>query len=121
MAIDVGVNKPAWLARCRDQVCGPLSLQQAKAAALAMAKGAAADYRIENPIEHLNGLAARLLKQRFLRAVRGRGNAGPNQPGRHPYPFGWLVKKRLGRFLVPSTKAARHFSCLQTAGKWHRA
>jgi hypothetical protein len=41
--------------------CGPLSLQQAKAVALVMAKSTAADYRIANPIEHLNGLAARLI------------------------------------------------------------
>src|SRR5262245_38084340 len=58
--IDVGVNKSAWLARYKDQVCGPQSLTQAKAAALAMAKGRAGDYRIKNSTHHLNGIAARL-------------------------------------------------------------
>jgi hypothetical protein len=38
--IDVGVNKPAWVARYKDQACGPRSVKEAKAAALAMAKGA---------------------------------------------------------------------------------
>jgi len=59
--IDVGVNKPAWLARYKDQCCGPLPLKEAKAAALAMAKGATGDYRVTRPIARLNGLAARLL------------------------------------------------------------
>ena len=51
----------AWLARCGDQVCGPDSLSQAKAKALAMAKGAGGDYRIRNVVTHLNGLQAMLL------------------------------------------------------------
>src|SRR4029453_12683260 len=38
--IDVGETAPAWLARCRDHCCGPSTLREAKAAALAMAKGA---------------------------------------------------------------------------------
>jgi hypothetical protein len=59
--IDVGVNKPAWLARHKDQCCGPLPLKEAKSVALAMAKGATSDYRVTRPIAHLNGLAARLL------------------------------------------------------------
>ena len=25
LGIDVGVNKPGWLARCKDQCCGPSS------------------------------------------------------------------------------------------------
>jgi hypothetical protein len=58
---DVGVSKPAWIARCKEQCCGPIPLKDAKAAALAMAKGAAGDYRTIRPTEHLNGLAARLL------------------------------------------------------------
>src|SRR5688572_3136065 len=37
--IDVGVNKRAWLARYKDQCCGPSSLKEAKAAAVTMAKG----------------------------------------------------------------------------------
>jgi hypothetical protein len=49
-----------WLARCRDEVSGPSSFNQAKANALAMARGAHGDYFIENPIDHLNGLQARL-------------------------------------------------------------
>jgi hypothetical protein len=59
--IDVGTSKPAWIARCKDQCCGPLPLKEAKAAALAMAKGTPGDYRIPRPTHHLNGLAARLL------------------------------------------------------------
>jgi hypothetical protein len=49
-----------WLARYRDMVSGPMSLPKAKAAAMAMAKGAVGDYFVPNPIEHLNGLTARL-------------------------------------------------------------
>ena len=59
--IDVGVSKPAWLARFKDQCCGPMTLKEAKAAALAMAKGATGDYRVSNSATHLNGIAARLL------------------------------------------------------------
>jgi hypothetical protein len=59
--IDVGVAKSAWLARYKDQCCGPMPLKEAKAAALAMAKGAAGDYRVPNPAAHLDGLVARLL------------------------------------------------------------
>ncbi|MET0380616.1 MAG: hypothetical protein ABWZ94_01795 [Methyloceanibacter sp.] len=58
--IDVGVNKPAWLARYKDQCCGPMTLKEAKAAALAMAKGSVGDYRVSTSTAHLNGLAARL-------------------------------------------------------------
>ena len=50
-----------WLARCRDESSGPSSFHEAKANALAMARGAHGDYFIENPIDHLNGLQARLL------------------------------------------------------------
>jgi hypothetical protein len=52
-----------WLARCNDAVCGPESLSQAKANALAMAKGADGDYQIGSPITHLNGLQAVLDKE----------------------------------------------------------
>jgi hypothetical protein len=45
--------KTSAAARCR--------LKETKAAALAMAKGAGGDYRLGNPIGHLNGLAARML------------------------------------------------------------
>jgi hypothetical protein len=47
-----------WLARRDDEACGPMALNEAKAVAVAMAKGAPGDYRLRNPIEHLNGLAA---------------------------------------------------------------
>jgi hypothetical protein len=50
-----------WLARCGPQACGPDSLSQAKANAVAMAKGADGDYQIRNPVTHLNGLQALLL------------------------------------------------------------
>jgi hypothetical protein len=60
--MDVGVSKPAWLVRYRDQCCGPMPLKEAKVAALAMAKGAVGDYRISKPVDHLNDLAARLLE-----------------------------------------------------------
>jgi hypothetical protein len=42
--IDVGVSKPAWVARYKDQCSNPLALKDAKAAALAMAKGALAGH-----------------------------------------------------------------------------
>jgi hypothetical protein len=50
-----------WLARCRDEAAGTSSFNEAKANALAMARGAHGDYFIENSIDHLNGLQARLL------------------------------------------------------------
>ena len=50
-----------WLARCGDRASGPQSLSEAKANAFAMAKGADGDYRIENPVTHLNGLQALLV------------------------------------------------------------
>jgi hypothetical protein len=45
-----------WLARCGDRACGPEPINKAKTDALAMAKGAAGDYKICNPVAHLNGL-----------------------------------------------------------------
>jgi hypothetical protein len=50
---DVGIAK--------HECCGPLSLKEAKTAALAMGKGASGDYRVTSPIAHLNGIAARIL------------------------------------------------------------
>ncbi len=44
-----------------DEASGPSSFNEAKANALAMARGAYGDYFVENPIDHLNGLQARLL------------------------------------------------------------
>src|SRR5262249_2308931 len=57
----ISIAPGQWLARCRDEVCGPSSFNEAKANALAMAKGAHGDYFVENPIDHLNGLQSRLL------------------------------------------------------------
>jgi hypothetical protein len=54
--IDVG--SAAWLARCGDQAVGPTSLNDAKAAAIAMAKGGAGAYRVRDLIRSLNALAA---------------------------------------------------------------
>ena len=57
----INIAPGQWLARCRDEASGPSSFNEAKANALAMARGAYGDYFIENPIDHLNGLQARLL------------------------------------------------------------
>ena len=57
----IKIGSDAWLARCGDEASGPSSFNEAKANALAMARGACGDYFIENPIDHLNGLQARLL------------------------------------------------------------
>jgi hypothetical protein len=57
----IKLESGAWLARCEDQVCGPSSFSEAKANALAMAKGAVGEYYVRNPICHLDGLQARLL------------------------------------------------------------
>lgn len=59
--INVGINSNTWLARCSDRVSGPLTFCGAKKAAINLAKGAEGDYRLQNPIAHLNGLQARLL------------------------------------------------------------
>jgi len=56
----INIAPGQWLARWRDEVSGPSSFNEAKANALAMARGAPGDYFIENPIDHLNGLQARL-------------------------------------------------------------
>jgi hypothetical protein len=57
----INIAPGLWLPRCRDETAGPSSFNEAKANALAMARGACGDYFIENPIDHLNGLQARLL------------------------------------------------------------
>jgi hypothetical protein len=57
----INIAPGQWLARCRDEAAGPSSFNETKANALAMARGAGGDYFIENPIDHLNGLQARLL------------------------------------------------------------
>jgi len=56
----INIAPGQWLARCRDEACGPSSFNEAKANALTMARGVPGDYFIENPIDHLNGLQARL-------------------------------------------------------------
>jgi hypothetical protein len=56
----INIAPGQWLARCRDEVSGPSSFNEAKVNALAMARGAHGDYFIEKPIDHLNGLQARL-------------------------------------------------------------
>ena len=61
MALVIKVAPDQWLARCRNEASGPSSFNEAKTNALAMARGACGDYFIENPIDHLNGLQARLL------------------------------------------------------------
>lgn len=57
----IKLGSDAWLARCGDQVCGPSCFTEAKANALAMARGAVGEYQVRNPIAHLNGLTARLI------------------------------------------------------------
>ena len=59
--INVGINSAAWIARCDDKVSGPFPLNEAKATAIRLVKGAEGDYRIQRPISHLQGLQARLL------------------------------------------------------------
>jgi hypothetical protein len=56
----INVGNAAWLARCDDRASGPLPFKEAKAAAVAMAKGASGDYRISDPVEYLNALQAKL-------------------------------------------------------------
>jgi hypothetical protein len=58
--IDVGTEKPAWIARHKDSFTNPMHLKEAKSAAIVMAKGECGDYVILDAISHLNGLAARL-------------------------------------------------------------
>jgi len=57
----INIAPGQWLARCRDEASGPSSFNEAKANALTMARGACGGNFIENPIDHLNGLQARLL------------------------------------------------------------
>jgi hypothetical protein len=52
----INVHQGQWLARDCNMVCGPLSLAKAKAAAIAMAKGAVGDYHIANPLLTSTGL-----------------------------------------------------------------
>ena len=57
----INIAPGQWLARCSNEASGPSSFVEAKASALAMARDACGDYFIGNPIDHLNGLQARLL------------------------------------------------------------
>jgi len=57
----INIAPGQWLTRCRGEASGPSSFNEAKANALAMARGGCGDYFIANPISHLNGLQARLL------------------------------------------------------------
>jgi len=80
----INIAPGQWLARCRNEASGPSSFNEAKANALAMARGAPGDYFIENPIDHLNGLQARLevgqsnesSEAETPRSSKARGNAG---------------------------------------------
>src|SRR5262245_14541297 len=56
----INLGPGQWLSRCGDKASGPFSFNEAKANALAMARGAHGDYFVENPITHLNDLQARL-------------------------------------------------------------
>jgi hypothetical protein len=56
----INIAPGQWLARCRDEASGPSSFNEAKANALAMARGTHGDYFVANPIGHLNGLQARM-------------------------------------------------------------
>ena len=55
--IDVG--SAAWLARCGDRAVGPTTLNEAKAAAVAMAKGSGGGFEVKDPIRTLNALAVK--------------------------------------------------------------
>jgi hypothetical protein len=61
MAWIIKLAAEAWLARCGNQICNPTSFNEAKSQALALAKGAAGDYFVADPIRELNELQARLL------------------------------------------------------------
>jgi hypothetical protein len=75
----INVAPGQWLARCRNEVSGPSCFSEAKKNALAMASGAHGDYFVENPIDHLNGLQARL-EDRQNNAPPAAGTAsGPKQ------------------------------------------
>ena len=51
----------AWVARCGDRICNPKSFNEAKAQALATARGENGDYVVQDPIRELNELQARIL------------------------------------------------------------
>jgi hypothetical protein len=52
----IKVAPNAWLARCSNQACGPSSFHEAKANALAMARGTIGDHFVSDPIRELNEL-----------------------------------------------------------------
>jgi len=58
----VKLGPDLWIARRGREICNPTSFNEAKSQALAMARGAAGDYFVADPIKELNELQARLLK-----------------------------------------------------------
>ena len=93
---DVGPHKqPAWIARYKDQCTNPTDLREAKAAAMAMAKGACGDYVVRDPIAHLNGLAAMLDAQhiRLFHATTASASASFCSHYRLE-DHGWLEEKQ---------------------------
>jgi len=46
-----------------DRACGPMTLHEARVAAVAMANGACGDYLVPDPIRHLNALTVCLLDE----------------------------------------------------------
>ena len=83
----INIAPGQWLARRRDEASGPSSFNEAKAKALAMARGACGDYFIENRIDRLNGLHARLLDRDGEAAMQERKQwprdlvGGKSRPG----------------------------------------
>jgi hypothetical protein len=86
----------AWIARCGDQVCGPSSFSEAKANALALAKGADGDYFVRDPLSHLNGLQARLLDTNEVQQVSEEGIFTKWQPQ--------YAERRIATFPVKADK-----------------
>jgi hypothetical protein len=64
--INIGINSPAWVARCGDRACGPSSFNQAKSDVLAMAQDAAGEQKIGDPLEFLHQVQAALLDQEVV-------------------------------------------------------
>ena len=54
--IDLGYGQ--WIARCRNEVCNPTNLAEAKRQALAMAVGGIGDYQVSDPIKEYQELSA---------------------------------------------------------------
>jgi len=56
----IKIGPDAWLARCGDRSCGPMTFDKAKADALNMAKGFYHEVRLRDPVAYLNRLYARI-------------------------------------------------------------